>query len=140
MKARSPHYANVAQPERTAELAGTLSQLSPADQAIFARIREQVPGSIADDAVAQATVAARANHITKADDISAAGIFDERLYVMGSNALQLAVFVDLSKQAPPLHQSVQQAQAMDQQQVQQQQVNQQQLNQTGPQGPVMGQP
>ena len=139
LKARSPHYAGATSPERTFEQAQTLSQLSPADQAIFAHIRGQVPATIPDEAIAQATLAARKSHINKADDIASAGICNDRLYVQGSQLGQFLATVDLSQPAPPLHTSVQQALAMDQQQIQQQQLAQQrQLNQPGSRGPVVG--
>jgi hypothetical protein len=139
LQARSPHYTSTTHPERTREQAHTLSQLSPADQSIFAHIRARVPATVHDDAVTQATVAARVNRINKVEDIASAGIFDERLYVQGAQVGQFLATVDLSQPAPPLHTSVQQALAMDQQQIQHQQVaQQQQINQTGPQGPVMG--
>ena len=116
-----------------------MSQLSPADQAIFAHIRGQVPATIPDEAIAQATLAARKSHINKADDIASAGICNDRLYVQGSQLGQFLATVDLSQPAPPLHTSVQQALAMDQQQIQQQQLAQQrQLNQPGSRGPVVG--
>lgn len=70
--------------------------------------------------MAHATVVARESHIAKADHISSTGIFDDRLYVLGSNALQHPVMVDLSQPSPPLQHSVRQAQAMDLQQIQQQ--------------------
>ncbi len=141
MTARSPQYPNATQSESTSEQAYALIQLSSADQAIFAHIRERVIAIIHDDVVAQATLAARGNRINKVKDIASAGIFDDRLYVQCPQVGQFMATVDLSQPAPPLQHSVQQAQAMDQRQIQQQQVaHQQQLNQTSPQAPVMGQP
>lgn len=131
LKARSPHFGEGPIAERSAEQVRLLSQLSPRDQAMFAKIRENLPPQINDDKVAHATLQARRAGIDSPEKLAMVAISGDHL-LMRSQAGRNET-VSLSQPTPPLHETVSQTHALNQQQIQQQltrqQLNQQQLNQ-----------
>ena len=134
LKARSPHFGEGAIVERSAEQVRLLNQLSAKDQAMFAKIRENLPPQINDDKVAQATLQARRAGIEGPEKLALVAISGDHV-LMRSQAGRNET-VSLSQPAPPLHETVSQTHALNQQQIQQQltrqQLNQQQLNQQPP--------
>jgi hypothetical protein len=115
LEARSPHYA-IGTPavERTREQSEALAQLTPADRAMFAKIREHLPASVSDDHVAQATLAAKRDGIKDAGSIQQVAMVGDKLWVEGTTP-GYRVAVDVSQQAPPLQEIAQQSQAFNQQ-------------------------
>jgi len=138
---RSPHLVGQAAPaERTAEQAHGIAALSAADQAMFARIRQDVPAHIGDDHVAQAMLAAKQAGIADAGKIDRVMMSGEALWVAGATP-GFRASTDLAQQAAPVQETVQQAQALNQQREQQLAMEAQQRQQEGPGGrgaPVIG--
>lgn len=139
LEARSPHYAaDAPKAERTREQSEALAQLTPADQAMFAKIREGIPASVSDDHVAQATLAAKRDGMTDASKINQVAMVGDKLWVEGTVPGHRAA-VDVSQQAPALQDTAQQSQAFNQQRDLQLAQDAQQRSQTDPnQGPRMG--
>lgn len=134
LKARSPHFGEGAIVERSAEQVRLLNQLSGKDQAMFAKLRENLPPQINDDKVAQATLQARRAGIDSPEKLALVAVSGDHV-LMRSQAGRNET-VSLSQPAPPLHETVSQTHALNQQQIQQQltrqQLNQQQVNQQRP--------
>lgn len=79
-QARSPHLVSDASAvERTAQQQRGIVSLSPADQTMFARIRQDVPGHIGDDQVMRALHDARRADISGADKIGQVMIAGDRI-------------------------------------------------------------
>lgn len=111
---RSPHYASRSpEPERTPEQARALTQLSPRDQALFARIRQDVPGHIADDVIAHAMLQAKQNGISGADKIEGVGLAGDRLCIAGTTP-GFRTMVDVSTAPPELSDTLHRNQAFNQ--------------------------
>ncbi len=116
---RSPHYAGRSPaPERTPEQARSLAQLSPQDQAMFARIREGVPGHIADDVVAHAMLQAKKDGIADADKIERVAMVGDKLWIAGTTP-GFRVAMDVSSPPPDLPDTLQRNQDLNQQREQQ---------------------
>jgi hypothetical protein len=116
---RSPHYARQApDAERTPEQGHALGQLSPRDQAMFARIREGVPPHITDDVVASAMLQAKRDGITGSEQIGGVALSGDRLWIAGTIP-GFRTAVDVSAQAPSLQETAQQTQVFNQQREQQ---------------------
>lgn len=132
LEARSPHYAT-GQPtvERTREQSEALGQLAPADRAMFAKIRENLPASVSDDHVAQATLAAKRDGIRDAGNIQQVAMVGDKLWIEGTTP-GYRVAVDVSQQAPSLQEIAQQSQAFNQQREQQLAQEAQQRTQSEP--------
>ncbi|CTP85906.1 hypothetical protein XTPLMG730_1283 [Xanthomonas translucens pv. phlei] len=82
---RSPHLVGHAAPaERTPEQAQGIAALSAADQAMFARIRQEVPAHIGDDHVAQAMLHAKQAGIDDAGKIDRVLMAGDAMWVAGT--------------------------------------------------------
>jgi len=138
---RSPHLLSQAPPaERSAAQAQGIAALSAADQAMFARIRQDVPAHIGDDHVAQAMLGAKQAGIADAGRIDRVLMTGDSVWVAGTTP-GFRAFVDVAQPAAPLQATAQQAQAFNQQREQQLAMETQQRQQEGPGGraaPAMG--
>jgi hypothetical protein len=115
-QARSPHLAAAAPAaERTREQAQALAHLPPADQALFARIREGVPASISDAHVAHALLRAKQAGITDADNLQGPMMRGDRLCMTCDTQTRSWVVVNVSEPVPPTQETVQQTLAFNQQ-------------------------
>jgi len=88
------------------------TRLSPQDQAMFAKIRSGAPQGVSDDTVAWAMVAAKRGGIGDADQIGPVGVAGGKLWV-GSAVPGLHAQVPLAEQAPPMQQSLRDAQMLE---------------------------
>lgn len=138
LEARSPHYAaDAPKIERSREQSEALAQLTPADQTMFAKIREGIPATVSDDHVAQATLAAKRDGITDASKINQVAMVGDKLWVEGTVPGHRAA-VDVSQPAPALQETAQQSQSFNQQRDIQLAQEAQQRSQNDPnQGPRM---
>ncbi|WP_260654047.1 XVIPCD domain-containing protein, partial [Xanthomonas graminis] len=138
---RSPHLVSQAPPaERSDEQAQGIAALSAADQAMFARIRKDVPAHLDDGHVAQAMLNAKQAGIDDAGKIDRVLMAGDALWVAGATAGFRAA-TDVSQPSAPMQDTVQQAQALNQQREQQLAMEAQQRQQEGPGGrggPVIG--
>jgi hypothetical protein len=138
LEARSPHYATDApKTERSREQSEALAQFTPADQAMFAKIREGIPASVSDDHVAQAMLAAKRDGIADANKINQVAMVGDKLWVEGTVPGHRAA-VDVSQPAPALQETAEQSQSFNQQRDIQLAQEAQQRSQNDPnQGPRM---
>lgn len=138
---RSPHLVGHAAPaERSAEQAQGIAALSAADQAMFARIRQEVPAHIGDDHVAQAMLHAKQAGIDDAGKIDRVLMAGDAMWVAGTTP-SFRTSMDVSQPAAPMQETVQQVQSLNQQREQQVALEAQQRQQEGPGGrggPIMG--
>lgn len=88
------------------------AHLSPQDQAMFAKIRSGAPQGVSDETVAWAMVAAKRGGIGDADQIGPVGVAGGKLWV-GSAVPGLHAQVPLGEQAPPMQQSLRDAQMLE---------------------------
>ncbi|WP_295861146.1 zeta toxin family protein [uncultured Xanthomonas sp.] len=138
---RSPHLVSQAPAaERSAAHTQGVAALSAADQAMFARIRQDVPAHIGDDHVAQAVLGAKQAGIADAGKIDRVLMAGDNLWVAGTTPGFRAA-TDVAQPVAPMQDTVQQAQAFNQQREQQLALGAQQRQQEGPggkNGPAMG--
>lgn len=129
LTARSPHYRN-GQPaaERTAEQSQALARLSPSDQAMFARIRGEVPAHVSDDVVAQSMLSAKKEGVRDAQGIDQIVIAGDRLFVTGKIPGQMGM-TDMSAPTQAVSQTVAQVESVNQQTQQRDMQMQNQLTQ-----------
>ncbi|WP_369943079.1 phospholipase effector Tle1 domain-containing protein [Xanthomonas medicagonis] len=106
------------QPAKAAPAAERGAALSAADQAMFSRIRQDVPAHIGDDHVAQAMLDAKQAGITDAGKIDRVQMAGEKLWVSGTTP-GFRVATDVSQPVAPMQETVQQTQAFNQQREQQ---------------------
>ncbi|WP_295841850.1 hypothetical protein [uncultured Xanthomonas sp.] len=118
---------------QTYERAQTLGALSASDQAMFARIRRDVPTRIDDAHVAQAMLGAKQAGIAGADKIDRVQMAGDTLWVSGTTPGFRAA-TDVAQAAAPMHETVQQAQAFNQQRSQHLAMEAQQRLQDAPGG------
>lgn len=118
---------------QTYERAQTLGALSASDQAMFARIRKDVPAQIGDAHVAQAMLGAKQAGIASADKIDRVQMAGDTLWVSGTTPGFRAA-TDVAQAAAPMHETVQQAQAFNQQRAQHLAMEAQQRLQDAPGG------
>ncbi len=136
-QARSPHLvSNAPVAERTPAQQQGLAALSPADQAMFARIRQDVPAHIGDDHVMRAVHDAKQADIPTRDQIDRVIMAGDRIWVAGTTE-GFRSMTEVSQAAPPLQESAQQVQALNREREQQLAMDQQR-HQNGPSGPSMG--
>ncbi|MDY4294635.1 MULTISPECIES: hypothetical protein [unclassified Xanthomonas] len=125
---------------QTYERAQTLGALSASDQAMFARIRKDVPAQIGDAHVAQAMLGAKRAGIADADKIDRVQMAGNTLWVSGTTPGFRAA-TDVAQAPSPMHETVQQTQAFNQQREQHLAMEAQQRLQEAPGGrgmPVLG--
>jgi len=113
LTARSPHYTQPAV-DRRPEQSQALARLSPQDQAMFARIRGELPASISDDVVGQAMLNAKREGIRDAASVDQALVRGDRVFVAGKIPGQLAM-TDVSGPTQPLAHNVENIQSANQQ-------------------------
>ena len=105
MQARSPHYvAAVASVSRVPGEALPAHALSPADQAMFDKIRQGAPMHVGDDVVAHAMLAAKQNGISDASRIGRTMMAGDTLWVAGTTP-GMRASVDVTAPAPTLVQT-----------------------------------
>lgn len=130
--ARSPHLAQPSPvAERTAEQQRGISALSVADQGMFARIRQDVPGHIGDDQVMRSLLDAKQARIADADRIDKVMVVGDRIFVAGTVPGFRSV-TDVAQEAPPLQETVARVQEGNQQRDHQVALEQQQQQERGP--------
>jgi len=118
--------------------AHALWAMSMADQVMFAHLRRGTPGHIGDDQVAQSMLAAKRSGIDDASKIGGMTMAGDRLWIIGTGEGQ-RVAIDVSRQAPPVQDTLQQLQVVNQQREQQLAMDQQRSQQAPGRGaPVMG--
>lgn len=114
------------------------SAMSMADRVMFAHLRRGTPGYIGDDQVAQSMLAAKQSGIDDASKIAGMTMAGDRLWIIGTGEGQ-RVAIDVSQQAPPVQDTLQQLQVVNQQREQQLAMDQQRSQQAPGRGaPVMG--
>lgn len=114
--AKEPSRMN---PLASAEASQTESQhgparLSPADQAMFAKIRAGAPPEVADETVAAAMLAAKRNGIPDAERIGPVGVANGVLWV-GGTVPGFHTGLSLAERAPPMQDTLREVQAFNQQ-------------------------
>ncbi|KAB7776578.1 hypothetical protein CEK65_13620 [Xanthomonas sp. LMG 12459] len=110
-----------------------LAALPASDQTMFARIRRDVPTRIDDAHVAQAMLGAKRAGIADADKIDRVQMAGDTLWVSGTTPGFRAA-TDVAQAAAPMHETVQQAQAFNQQRAQHLAMEAQQRLQDAPGG------
>jgi GH24 family phage-related lysozyme (muramidase) len=91
-----------------------LDQAHP-DHRLFQHLRERLPAQVSDDKVAELTLAARQGRVQDAERVKEMGISNDRAYVFGPLGTIGAV-VDLRTPAPPMAETMRQAEVVEQQQ------------------------
>ncbi len=104
--------------DRAREQIQSAGQLPPADQALFVKIRSEVPASVTDDHVLLAMRLAKENGITDVSKLQVATMVGDRLLVIGNTPGFRAV-VNVSEPAPSPQETVTQTLAFNQQREQQ---------------------
>ena len=140
-EAVSKHNANPAPAlERTQEQAQGLGGYGLNDKVLFGFVRGGTPGHISDDHVALAVRMAKENGIN-ADNIARVSMVGDQIRLVRSGPDEKTVLVDVSKPAPPLQDSVNAVNTLNQQQVQVLAQQQDQPTQNdpdrGPKGPKL---
>ena len=92
--------------------------MSPADQAMFAKIRAGAPGHVSDETVAAAMLSAKREKIHDADSIAQVGVANGKLWV-GATTPGFYGAVSLSEQPPAIQDTLRETQAVNQQREQQ---------------------
>lgn len=109
-----------AQQDSMAGASQPLAELSTRDRQLFDRIRSEAPAYLSDETVASAMLASKRAGIDSADKVGLVAMAGERLCVGGTTP-GFHVVVDTTKPAAQLQDTVQQAQALDQQRLAQNQ-------------------
>lgn len=91
------------------------SQLSPTDQAMFAKIRAGAPGSIPDEVVAAAMLSAKRDNIHDAGSIAQVGVANGKLWV-GATTPGFYGAASLSEPPPALQDTLRETQAFNREQ------------------------
>ncbi len=114
-QARSQHYAsNAPAAERTLEQVKALSQLSPADQAIFEKIRQNVPPHINDEVVARATLQAKQVGVSNVDQIDIVAMAGNSISVKGRTPGMRST-TDATEPTAPMPETAKQTETFNQQ-------------------------
>lgn len=108
-----PTAEPIAAPARPEPVVGS-SQLSPSDQAMFAKIRGSVPAYVPDETVANAMLQAKRNGIPDADRIDKAAVVDGKLWVAGVTPGYQAG-VSVNQPAPAMQDTLRETQVFNQQ-------------------------
>ncbi|MGH8081040.1 MAG: peptidoglycan-binding protein [Lysobacter sp.] len=112
-----------------------LSQLSPEDRAMFAKIRGSAPSDIPDEVVASAMLDAKRNGIPDADRVGQIGIVDGKLWIGGATP-GFHASVSLGQTPVPLQDTLREVQTFNTQQRDQQLAME--TPQRGPEDPNQG--
>ncbi|MBT2748387.1 MULTISPECIES: peptidoglycan-binding domain-containing protein [unclassified Lysobacter] len=120
LKEREPNYAPVRDKATPAPAmdAQDLARMSPADQAMFAKIRAAAPGHVSDETVAAAMLSAKRDKIHDADSIAQVGVANGKLWV-GSTTPGFYGAASLSEPPPAMQDTLRETQAVNQQREQQ---------------------
>jgi hypothetical protein len=114
-QARSPHYASDAPAaERTLDQVKALAQMTPMDQTLFEKIRQNVPSHISDDVVAKAMLQTKEDGILTADKIGTVDMAGDSIMVRGQTAVKRSV-TDVSEPAAPMADTAKQTESFNQQ-------------------------
>ena len=84
------------------------------DHALYSAIRQQLPREVSDDMAAHVMLQARQAGIRDVDRLEHVSVHDNKVFVSGRNFLGMTS-VDLSQTPPPMEDTVQQSQRLDQQ-------------------------
>ncbi|MGO1069689.1 peptidoglycan-binding protein [Lysobacter sp. CA199] len=119
-KEREPNYAPVRDQATPAPAmdAKDLARMSPADQAMFAKIRAGAPGHVSDETVAAAMLAAKQNEIHDAGSIKLVAAANGKLWVE-AHTPGFHTGVSLSEPPPAMQDTLRETQAVNQQREQQ---------------------
>ncbi|WP_159095457.1 XVIPCD domain-containing protein [Stenotrophomonas sp. YAU14A_MKIMI4_1] len=109
-----------------------ISALSPDDQAMFARIRQGVPGHVGDDHVMRALYDAKKADMASPDRIGQVMMAGDTICIAGT-VPGFRSMTDVAQNAPPLKETAEQLQSFNQQR-EHQLAMEQQRNQDGPGG------
>ncbi|MGO1002021.1 peptidoglycan-binding domain-containing protein [Lysobacter sp. CA196] len=109
----------------------TPSRLAPEDQAMFDKIRQNVPAQVADEKVAQAMLQAKQNGIPDAGRIGRIGVVDGTLWIAGV-VPGFHAGVSTSEPAPPMQGTLRANQSFNQERDQQHAQNLAQHSQEDP--------
>ena len=122
LQTRSAYYTSASPqaPSAAPEEQALLAKLPEPDQALYARIRSEVPASIGDAQLVQAVVEVKQAGITDARQIALVALAGDRLIVRsGIETGLITAAVDVSAPTPAMHESVGQLQAFEEQRQQQ---------------------
>ena len=115
----SPHYGSSAPTlERTQAQSQWMSELAMDDRVSFERVRVNAPGHISDDHVMAMTVEMKKVGMDAAS-IGQVSMLGDQLRVQGAGEWGNTVLLDVNKPAPPLQDSVNVVNTLNQQQAQQ---------------------
>jgi outer membrane lipoprotein SlyB len=120
--------------ERTAEQQRSIASLSPGDQAMFTRIRHDVPGHVGDEQVMRALLDAKQANMADANKIDKVMMAGDQICIAGT-VPGFRSMTDSRQAAPPLQETIGQVQANNQQR--EQQVAMEQQRPDGPAGRSM---
>jgi hypothetical protein len=114
-QARSRHYAGDAPAaERTLEQVKALGQLSPSDQAMHEKIRENVPSHINDDVVTKAMLHAKREGVSNVDQMDNVAMAGDGITVKGRTPGMRST-TDVNEPAAPMAETVKQTEGFNQQ-------------------------
>ncbi|RMH87911.1 hypothetical protein EBB59_12280 [Lysobacter pythonis] len=130
LAAKSAHYVSTQPPaERTETHEFSLRMLPPDDRAMFSALRGQTPAHVGDAVVAQALLEAKRSGIHDAERVAGVTMLGDQLHVIGTTPGQ-RIWLNVTAEAPPLQESIQQTlQANQQREEQLAAQNQQQVQQ-----------
>lgn len=116
LKEREQPHTQAGDKAATAPVIGAqdLARMSPADQAMFAKIRAATPGHVSDETVAAAMLSAKRDKIHDADSIAQVGIANGQLWV-GSTTPGFYGAVSLSGPPPAMQDTLRETQSFNQQ-------------------------
>lgn len=119
-KERDPHHAQVGDKATPAPAMDEqdLTRMSPADQAMFAKIRAGAPGHVSDETVATAMLSAKREKIHDADSIAQVGVANGKLWVDSTIPGFYGVAL-LSESPPAMQDTLCETQTLNQQREQQ---------------------
>jgi hypothetical protein len=113
--ARSRHYASEAPAaERTLDQVKALAQMTPMDQTLFEKIRQNVPSHISDDVVAKATLDAKKQGVSTADHIDKVAMAGDGITVKGRTPGMRST-TDVNEPAAPMADTTKQMESFNQQ-------------------------
>jgi Calpain family cysteine protease len=114
--ARSRQYANdLPAAERTQEQVKALAQMTPTDQSLFEKIRQNVPPHISDDVVAKTMLQAKKEGISNADQIDKVAMVGDNIALKGPTAGMRST-TDVNEPAAPMAETAKHTDSFNQQQ------------------------
>jgi hypothetical protein len=115
LQARSGHYVSDAPvAERTQAQVNALSQMNGVDQALFEKIRQNVPSQISDDVVAKAALEAKKEGVSNVDQIDKVAMAGDNIAVK-SRSPGTRSMTDANEPAAPMPETAKQTESFNQQ-------------------------